>query len=205
LGKLLSRYSGRASRGGDEPAEGYDSLDALVNGLLLTEDAPLTVSPRDPEMLAYQPTPARIILEMVETLDFGKDDVFCDIGSGLGQVSILVHLLSGVRAQGVEIEAAYCEYARCCARRLNLSGVEFINADARQADMSEATVFYLNTPFRGRMLEQALERFKRESARRSIRLCTYGPCTPRVARHPWLERLDQGTGTVNELARFRTA
>jgi SAM-dependent methyltransferase len=156
-------------------------------------------------MFAYQPSPARVVLEMVEAVGFGRADVFCDIGSGLGQVSILVHLLSGVRTQGVEIEPAYCDYARRCAQRLNLSGVEFINADARQADLSEGTVFFLYTPFQGKMLEQVLERLRRESATRRIRLCAYGPCTPHVARHAWLERLDQDTGTVNQLARFRSA
>jgi hypothetical protein len=205
LAELISRYAGRASGDGDRPVEEYDSLDALVNGLLLTEDPPQVVSPRNPEMFAYQPTPARIVLEMVEALDFGRHDLFCDIGSGLGQVSILVHLLGGVPTRGVEIEPGYCDYARRCAQGLNLSQVEFINADAREADLSEATVFFLYTPFQRRMLEQVLGRLEHESKKRPIRLCTYGPCTPHVARQAWLERLDDDTRTVDGLAGFRTA
>jgi precorrin-6B methylase 2 len=140
----------------------------------------------------------------VERADFRQGDVFYDIGSGLGQVSILVHLLSGVQAKGVEVEPAYCDYARRCARGLNLSQVEFINVDAREADYSDGTVFFLYTPFEGKMLEQVLERLKNESRTRRIRLYTYGPCTLQVTRQRWLERVDQNGNQVHRLAIFRT-
>jgi len=203
LRQRLAGYAGGASSGGRQADEGYDSLDALVSGLLLTEAAPEGASQPEPEMVFYQPTPARIVLEMVERADFRQHDVFYDIGSGLGQVSILVHLLSGVRAKGVEVEPAYCDYARRCASELNLSQVQFINLDAREADYSDGTVFFLYTPFEGRMLERVLERLRDESTKRSIRLCTYGPCTPQVIRQNWLERLDQGGNQINRLAMFR--
>jgi hypothetical protein len=115
-----------------------------------------------------------------------------------------MHLLSGVRARGVEVEPAYCHYARRCARELSLSQVEFINADAREADYSDGTIFFLYTPFEGRMLEQVLERLKHESKKRRIQLCTYGPCTPQVARQKWLERGDQNSTRADRLAAFRT-
>lgn len=189
---------------GSASGEGYDSLDALVSGFLLTEVVPEDTRQREPEMVFYQPTPARIVLEMAERVDLQQDDVFYDIGSGLGQVSILMHLLSGVPAKGVEVEPAYCDYARRCARELNLSEVEFINADAREADYSDGTIFFLYTPFEGRMLERVLERLKHESRKRRIQLYTYGPCTPQVARQKWLERVDQNSSRADRLAIFRT-
>lgn len=204
LKQRIAGYAGGASSGGSQADEGYDNLDALVSGLLLTEVAPEGPGQRDPEMLFYQPTPARIVLEMVERVDFGQHDVFCDIGSGLGQVSILVHLLSGIRAKGVEVEPGYCDYARRCARGLNLSQVQFINVDAREADYSDGTIFFLYTPFEGRMLECVLERLRHESETRRIRLCTYGPCTLQVTRQKWLEPLDQNGNQANRLAIFRT-
>ncbi len=204
LRRRIAGYGGGASSGGSPADEGYDNLDALVNGLLLTEVAPEGPSQRDPDMLFYQPTPARIVLEMVERADFRQHDVFYDIGSGLGQVSILVHLLSGIRTKGVEIEPSYCDYARGCAGRLNLSQVQFINVDAREADYSDGTIFFLYTPFVGRMLDRVLERLKHESKKRRIRLYTYGPCTLHVTRQRWLERLDQNGIQVNRLAIFRT-
>jgi len=32
-----------------------------------------------------------------------------------------------------------------------------------------------------------LDSLRREAARREIRICTYGPCTPTVAEERWLE------------------
>jgi len=186
-----------------EPDEGYNSLDALVNGLLLTETAPGEGGQREPEMVPYQPTPARIVLEMVEKTDFRPHDVFYDIGSGLGQVVVLVHLLSGVRAKGVEVEHAYCRYARRCAAELELTQVEFINVDAREADYSGGTIFFLYTPFEGRMLEQVLRRLEDESGKRTIRVYAYGPCTGPVSQQAWLERMDRDASQSERLAMFR--
>ncbi|MBZ4422008.1 hypothetical protein [Myxococcus sp. RHSTA-1-4] len=109
----------------------YDGLDLMMGGLL-GGSAPAEPSvEREPEMVGYQPTPARAILDLVERAEIRRDDVFCDLGSGLGQVVILVALLSGARGWGVELEPAYCEYARLSAGRLEVPGVEFIQADAR--------------------------------------------------------------------------
>ena len=43
-------------------------------------------------------TPARVILELVDRARPRPDQLFIDIGSGLGLVPLLVHLLTGVRA-----------------------------------------------------------------------------------------------------------
>lgn len=165
---------------------GYDHLDTFTNRLLPVQTTPDAVKEREPEMVFYQKTPSRIIFELVEKADFGKGDVFYDLGSGLGHVAILVNLLSGVVTRGVEFEPAYCDYAICCARELNLPDVQFINADARVADYSDGTIFFMYTPFEGRILQDVLERLRLESLRRSIRILTYGPCTLEVGAQNWL-------------------
>ena len=104
----------------------------------------------------------------------------------MGHVTTLVHLLSGATARGVEFEPAFCEYARACAAALNLTQVEFINADARRADYAEGTSFYMYTPFEGSMLAEVLERLRERSRSTPIRLATYGSCTAIVAQQDWL-------------------
>jgi hypothetical protein len=203
LTQQIVDYASVDSLDAGERNGGYDSLDALVNGLLLTEAAPAVVRQREPEMVFYQPTPARIVIQMRERTDFHPDDVFYDIGSGLGQVAILVHLLTGVRARGVEVEPSYCQFARRCAKRLNLSAVEFINVDARDADYSDGTIFFLYTPFEGQMLDQVLRRLEAESRKRAIRVYTYGPCTLQVSQQTWLEPMDRNASYSNRLAMFR--
>jgi len=169
---------------------GYDSLDLFVNGLLLTQALPSETKPREPEMVYYQQTPARIIFELVEKAHLTRDDAFFDLGSGLGHVPILVNLLSGAIARGIEFEPAYCDYARACAADLNLSRVEFINADARAADYATGTVFFMYTPFRDRILHDVLAKLQGETQSRRIRLFTYGPCTTQVSQQSWLARAD---------------
>lgn len=202
LRQQIIKYAGDGLE--NEQDESYDNLDALTNGLLLIGPAPNETREREPEMVFYQPTPTRIVLELVEKAGFQPQDVFYDMGSGLGQVSILVHLLSGVCAKGVEFEPAYCNYARQCTKELNLSQVEFINVDAREVDYADGNVFFLYSPFEGRILEQVLERLRDESRTRGIKLFTYGPCTLQVAQQNWLERVDQNGSEIYRLAIFKT-
>jgi precorrin-6B methylase 2 len=176
----------------------------FINGLLLIEAVPLETKAREPEMVYYQPTPARIIFELVEKAQLTREDVFYDMGSGLGQAPILVHLLSGATAKGIEFEPAYCDYARECAADLNLSAVEFINAEARTADYSEGTVFFRYTPFEGGVLQEVLEMLWEASRRRRIRLFTYGPCTLQVSQQSWLKCVDQNRAHLYKLGVFRS-
>ncbi|AYB29140.1 class I SAM-dependent methyltransferase [Chryseolinea soli] len=172
---------------GQREAIGYDNLDIFLNGLSTFLPMPEPTKHLEPEMVHYQKTPARIILELAEKSTFTKEDVFFDLGSGLGQVAILVNLLSGVPARGVEFEPAFCQYASACASQLNLSNVTFIHADAREVDYSEGTVFFLYTPFEGKMLQTVLGILEKESRDRKIKIFTYGPCTIKVAEQGWLD------------------
>ncbi|MFI5162491.1 MAG: hypothetical protein ACHQHN_14520 [Sphingobacteriales bacterium] len=165
---------------------GYDNLDIFINGLLSLQAMPEQTKALEPEMVFYQKTPARIVFELVEKAQFTKDDIFIDLGSGLGQAAILVNLLAGITCKGIEFEPSFCDYARACAIELNLPGVTFVNTDARKADYSEGTVFFMYTPFSGEMLRQVLELLRKESLLRKIKIITYGPCTAEVTAQTWL-------------------
>jgi hypothetical protein len=166
---------------------GYDELDMLVNGLLEVAFVPAAAEARDAEMFFYQPTPARITLKLIDELHMTSDDVFYDLGSGLGHVPILVNVLTGITTRGIELEASYVRYAGECLKKLGLSNVEFIQADARDADYADGTVFYLYTPFQGEMLRQVLAKLTAQAERRHIKVCTYGPCTLQVSKQNWLQ------------------
>ncbi len=206
LQRRIVEYTGSGLAGeaqGDEP--GYDSVDAFIGGILLIGTAPGETKARGPEMVPYQPSPARVILELLEKANLKQEDVFFDVGSGLGQVAILVNLLSGARVKGVEFEPAYCDYARRCADELKLSRVEFINADASDLEYSDGTVFYIYTPFRGELLQKLLRKLKDEAQKRMIWVYTYGPCTAQVAQQSWLQQVDPHDNLPYKLAIFRSA
>jgi len=182
---MVNEYVGLNLNGHNEEA-GYDNLDLFINGLLPLHALPQQTKELEPEMVYYQKTPARIVFELNERCNFTKQDVFVDLGSGLGQIAILVNLLSGVTAKGIEFEPAFCEYAKACAAELNLPDITFINTDARQADYSEGTVFFMFTPFKGVIMQEVLALLKKESIQRKITVITYGPCTTQVALQKWL-------------------
>lgn len=183
---------------------GYDALDALVQGLIRAEHEPEPSQPLDCDMVHYEPVPARVILDLVDQVQLTVHDVFYDLGSGLGHVAILVHLLTGVAAWGVEIEAAYTQHAQGCAEELGLSKVSFMNRDARDVNYDDGTVFFLYTPFTGALLEAVLTALANQARSRTITVCTHGACTHDVAQQPWLQLRDPEANQALALAVFES-
>jgi hypothetical protein len=181
---------------------GYDRLDRLVTGILDGDHLPEPRLELEPEMVLHQRTPARVIFELVRRAKLGPPDCFYDLGSGMGHVTTLVHLLSGATARGVEVEPAFCEYAQARAAALRLTQVEFINTDARRADYAQGTIFYMYTPFEGTMLVEVLERLRERSRSGPIRLATYGSCTAIVAQQDWLSVPSPAEPSSQRLAIF---
>jgi hypothetical protein len=180
--------------GADTPdlksGEGYDYLDELVGGVLQFEPLDDAVAELATEMVFYQPTPARHVFDLIERVALDRRDVLIDLGSGLGHVPLLAAICTEARCVGIELEAVYVDGARRSAEALNLANATFIRQDARAADLSAGTVFYLYTPFTGTILRAVLDALRREAARRAIRVCSYGPCTAIIAGEAWLECAD---------------
>ncbi len=186
LRHYLSQFTDYTPNHNDRVYMSYDGLDVLVDGLFQLKTAPAATLTTTVEMVHCEETPARVLLDLVDHTPLTSADVFYDLGSGLGQVVLLVHLLTGVRAKGVEVEPAFCTFAQQQAQSLGLTEVAFINSDARAADYSDGTLFFMFTPFRGQLLQTVLNRLRQEAQQRPIRLCTFGSCSPRVADQPWL-------------------
>lgn len=164
----------------------FDLLDEIVSGVLRLCGSIDTGSLPYPEMTAYQPTPARHILDLIAMCRFTSNDLLVDLGSGLGHVPLLVSILEGIPTLGVEIQSDHAASAQQTAQRLNLSRVRFVAGDARTTDLSCGTVFYMFTPFSGSILADVLHRLYRQSKIRQIRICALGPCTRILQGQPWL-------------------
>jgi hypothetical protein len=166
---------------------GYDDLDELISGIFQFEEPDEGSVKREPEKVFYQPTPARHIFSLIGQTALTEEDVLVDLGSGLGHVPLLVSICTPARSLGIELEATYVERAQECAQNLRLNRVTFFHQDARAADLSAGTVFYLYTPFTGSVLHGVVTLLRSEAKTRRIRICTYGPCTSVVAQETWLE------------------
>lgn len=129
------------------------------------EDEPL---PRG--AVPYLPCAVEDILVLASELR--ADDELVDLGSGLGRVVMLAHLLSGARAHGIEIQPRLVARAREIAARLSLD-VTFAHGDASETPL-DGSVFFLYSPFNGAMMERVLTRLREVAARRPLRICAVG-------------------------------
>jgi hypothetical protein len=183
------------------PASGlsFDYLDEFVAGILALQEPDLLPAHPPQGMVFYQPTPARHIFDLLRQTNLSEKDVFIDLGSGLGHVPLLAAICTSARCVGIEREEGYVRSAIGAASALHLDRVVFFEQDARQADLSSGTVFYLYTPFTGSILAAVLHGIRQQSAHSRLRICTFGPCTEVVARESWLEAVtapDSGHITV---------
>jgi hypothetical protein len=181
---------------------GYDYLDELISGVLQFEEPSAEVVPLESEMVSYQPTPARHIFDLIGRTALTERNFLIDLGSGLGHVTLMASICTSASCTGIELEPSYVDCARKSARSLNLNNVRFIQGDARTADLSDGTVFYLYTPFIGTILRDVLNSLRHEAVRREIRICTFGPCTRVVAEEQWLSVI--GALEADRIAIFRS-
>jgi hypothetical protein len=183
---LLARFGAEIAASEWPRGNGYDSLDELIAGVFAFEEPAEDQVAARAENVFYQPTPMRHLFAVMASEAISSDDVFVDLGSGLGHVAMLVSICTGARCVGVELEPAFVAKARECAQRLRLERVSFMEQDARQADFSAGTVFYLYTPFTGSILRAVLGFLRLEAMRRPIKVCVFGPCVASVACEEWL-------------------
>jgi 16S rRNA G966 N2-methylase RsmD len=183
-------------------SRGYDHLDDLISGVLQFEEPSAEIVQLESEMVSYQPTPARHIFDLIGRKALTERDFLIDLGAGLGHVTLMASICTAASCTGIELEPSYVNCAQKSARSLNLNNVRFIQGDARAADLSVGTVFYLYTPFTGTILRDVLNLLRQEAVRREIRICTFGPCTRVVAEEQWLSVI--GALETDRIAIFRS-
>lgn len=204
LRDLLTPYTNYSPKDAGHPHYGYENLDVLIEGVLMPLPHPEPTQERAYGMVRYEPTPVSVILELFDLVPFSRGDVFFDLGSGLGKVVMLLHLLAQTPCVGVEFEPAYYGYAVQRTAQLGLTGARFINADAREVYYSSGTMFYLFNPFGGKIFGGVVAKLKEEARTRQIMICSYGACTPILNGLPWLEVADSGTVDEVCLAIFKS-
>ena len=151
-------------------------------------DARLGISSADPSapgehLVGYHAASVAPIVHALLEAPVCSDDIFIDLGAGLGKVILLAKLLTGAKTRGVEVQGALVAKARLSAQTLNLD-VEFIHADAREAPLDDGTVFFLYTPFTGPVLDAVLERLHAVAQHHAITVCALGF----ELDAPWLQR-----------------
>lgn len=134
---------------------------------------PAPSSPPGEHLIGYHPSGVAPIVHALMQVPVEPDDVVVDLGAGLGKVVFLTRLLTGATARGIELQPALVLRAREAAARSGFD-VHFEQADARDADLSDGTVFFLYLPFTGPVLVETLSRLRAIAEDHAIVVCTLG-------------------------------
>ena len=147
--------------------------DAWIDEVLGFEPPPPDLPDLPVGAVPYLPCGVDEIMAMVQAVPLGPDDHLVDVGSGLGRVVIVAHLLSGARASGVELQAHLVERARARGAALRLPAVSFVHANAAELAL-DGSVFFLYAPCNGELLTRVVARLERLARARRFVVCTVG-------------------------------
>jgi hypothetical protein len=158
--------------------------DAFVEELLGVHGVSGGQTPGD-DLVGHHATGVDAILHLARAIR--PDDVLVDLGSGAGKVTLLVHLLTGIRTHGIEIQEALVRVAMESAQKLGVGAeVTYERGDARDAVL-DGTLFFMYLPFTGSALEKVLGQLELLARARQITVCAHGMDLSRVA---WLRVRD---------------
>ncbi len=161
-----------------------DARDAWWDRVLGIDEVPEDGPDLPPGCVPYVPCSVDVVLDAIEHASVDASDVVVDVGSGLGRVAALMHVLTGAPVVGVEVQSGLVRAARRLAAELGLSRVATVHGDAAElVRFPSATVFFLYCPFGGARLERLLDALEPLARARPIRLvCVQVPPLSR----PWL-------------------
>ena len=159
--------------------------DAWLDGLLGLEEVPEDGPELPRGCVPYLPCSLQAVLDTVLLAEVDASDVFVDVGAGVGRAALFVHLLTGARAVGLEIQSALVDRARALTARLDVIGVDFVACDAVGAGqiVPTGTVFFLYCPFGGARVDKLLDAIEPLARTRVIRIACID--MPEASR-PWL-------------------
>ncbi len=142
----------------DLPVDGRDPAFERLVGI---DGGSPSRTPPGEGLVGYHASSVSAVVRALYEIPLGEDDVFVDLGAGLGKVVFLVAMLTPARVRGVELQTALVLRARRAAEALGLGArVTFDEADARDAPLGDGTVFFLYAPFTGDALARVLVRLR---------------------------------------------
>jgi 16S rRNA G966 N2-methylase RsmD len=146
--------------------------------------------------LHYTPAPYSDIFRLLKNVDLDRDDVFTDLGAGMGRAVFTASRMGARRAVGVEIVESLCKKALQNLQQSRLSGrdIAFICTDALNYRHDDTTVLFLFHPFGEATLRQVvrnLEIAQQNKHSRRLRVIYLNPVFDFVLQQSgWLECFD---------------
>jgi precorrin-6B methylase 2 len=144
----------------------------------------------------YLPTDYLAIAYLFAPIAFGPQDVFVDIGCGLGRAVLMAARRPIRRAIGIEFDPPLALVAEQNARHLRgaRAPIEIRNQDATDADYTEGTIFWMYHPFGKATMQIVLERLHQSlgSSPRRILIAYVNPeLASQLDAQGWLRRVGE--------------
>lgn len=146
----------------------------------------------------YIPSPYRDIFDVLEIAGLRSDDVFTDLGCGLGRVVFAASHRGARRAEGVELIPALARQAQDNRARTRLEGkdIAFIQGNVIDHDISATTLCYMFHSFGHQIVAEVLDKARHDrrtaGARRPLRIAYVNPVCDEVIRNSgWFRRVGQ--------------
>jgi|GEM_PF-5226969 len=153
----------------------YFEANLFIEHLLGIRDQPMLLGGESRTGQPNVPTRASFIPDLVNVAQLSAQDTFFDIGSGSGQVIMLMSLFTPARIVGVEIDPEIAGISKALIARNQLERISVNVLDAQQADLSEGSVFFMNAPFFGTPMRVVMEKLSELAAQKEIRVILHGP------------------------------
>lgn len=136
------------------------------------------------------------VRKVVRVLKPGPEDIFYDIGCGMGRIVCALARKPLRKCVGVELSNRLCEVARQNAANLRRrkAPIEIVSGDAATADLSDGTIYFMFNPFGAATLRDTLENIRNslETQPRGIKILYYNSVHDSVLETAgWLERVSQ--------------
>lgn len=153
----------------------------------------------------YVPTAYADLLHILKVVGVRSDDVFVDLGSGLGRAVFLASYLGAKKAIGLELIPSLHEAAEANRRRGSWPNVEFHLGDARKTIFPDVTLLWLFNPFGPAIMAEMLDRLNGERTG-DLRIVYLNPLHEDVLeRSGWLTKvgtIPQSKKRLGSRARF---
>jgi len=141
----------------------------------------------------YTPTPYSDIFRLLKMVELGADDVFVDLGSGMGRAVFCASWMGAKRAVGIEVVPDLCKTAIQSHVRSRLAhrNIEFFCENALDFQCRDTTVLFMFHPFGEATLRQVLHNIESERIKKphsKLRIIYVNPVFDAVLKQTkWLE------------------
>lgn len=141
----------------------------------------------------------RNVRRILRVVNPGREDVFYDIGCGMGRILCVAALRPVRKCVGVELLEPLCEIARQNANSLRRrkAPIHIIRGDAATVDLSDGTIYFMFNPFGPDTLRDTLENIRCSLSHkpRSIKIVYYHAKHQSVLQdQDWLAKVHEFDG-----------